>query len=116
MFHDPLPQPEQIRDYLTSHEWTGESSPSSDVEIFTYQEPADDGQPITVFVPGSSSVLFYPLRVKDVVVTVARIEERSEEAVWHDMLAEKLDVNAANAHRPTKDEPPIESVSGKGKP
>jgi hypothetical protein len=82
-----LPQPEQIRDYLIKHGWSGENSPSDDVVIFTFHELSDDGEPITVFVPGSSSVAFYPLRVRDVVMTVAGIEERTEEGVLAEISA-----------------------------
>jgi hypothetical protein len=83
----PIPEPERIGAYLTNHGWTGEFPLPSDGCMFTFRDLSDDGNPITVFVPGSSSVIFYPLRVNDVVVTVAVIEERSEEAVWNDILA-----------------------------
>jgi hypothetical protein len=112
----PLPHPEQIRSYLSKHGWTGEFSPPSDVEIFTYREPSDDGEPITVFVPGSSTVLFYPLRVQDVVVTVAGMEERSEDAVRSDILAEKWDVRETRPDRSGSNEPSADNVPATGKP
>jgi hypothetical protein len=114
MIRQPLPEPEQIRNYLSKHGWTGENSPPPDVEIFTFSELSDDGEPITVFVPGSSSVIFYSLRVKDVVVTVAGIEERSEEAVLADMLTGTGETIPGKTSRAV-DPDSVESVSGSGK-
>jgi hypothetical protein len=56
--------------------------------MFTYKELADDGQPITLLVPRSvESTPRYPLRVKDVVVTAAGMEDRPEAEVLAEMLA-----------------------------
>jgi hypothetical protein len=85
---EPVPTPEQIRTYLGTHGWAPDD-PLSDLVIFTYKQPSDDGQPITVGVPDSTEVIYYPLRVKDVVVTVAWVENRSEADVLADLLATK---------------------------
>jgi hypothetical protein len=82
------PTPEQIRAYLSSHGWAPEDPMPEDLVIFTYKEPADDGQPITVYVPCSvEETPRYPLRVRDVVVTAAGMEDRAEADVLADMLA-----------------------------
>ena len=80
------PTPEQIRAYLAAHGWTPDD-PLSDLVIFTYKELSDDGQPITVGVPDSMEVIYYPLRVKDLVVTVAWVEGRPEPEVFAEILA-----------------------------
>jgi hypothetical protein len=67
--------------------------------MFTYKEPADDGQPITVFAPRTlEATPRYPLRVRDVVVTAAGMEDRPEADVFAEMLA--TDVTPA-AHTPS---------------
>ena len=82
-----VPTPEQVREYLTTHDWIPDGSPLEEGVIFTFRELSDDGQPITVGVPGSTQVIYYPLRVKDVVVTAAWVEDRPEADVFADMLA-----------------------------
>jgi hypothetical protein len=116
MIRELLPEPEQISAYLRSHGWRGENPLPPDGEIFTYSELSDDGEPITVLVPGSSSVIFYPLRVKDVLVTVAGMEERSEEAVLADILAEKWDAKTTSNHLSTAEVPSAGKVPTTGKP
>ena len=82
-----VPEPKQVIAYLMSHRWIPEDPMPDDGVMFTHVEPSDDGEPITVLVPCSTDVLFYPRRVHDVVVTAAWMEERDEDAVWADMLA-----------------------------
>ena len=82
----PLPEPAQIRAYLVTHGWIPEDSPPEEGVVFAFSELSDDGEPVTVLVPGSSTVIFYPLRVNDIVVTVAGIENRPEESVRADLL------------------------------
>jgi len=96
MAEQRIPTPEQIRAWLKVHGWTPENPMPEDVVIFTYKEPADDGQPITVYVPGSiAETPRYPLRVRDVVVTAASMEDRPEA----DVLAEMLSIDVTPAPR-----------------
>ena len=89
-----VPTPDQIRAWLSAHGWTPESPMPADVAIFTYKEPSDDGRSITVYVPGSiEETPRYPLRVRDVIVTAAGMEERPEADVLAEMLA--IDVTLA---------------------
>jgi hypothetical protein len=86
-----LPTPEQVRVWLSAHGWTPEDPLPVDPEdgvMFTYKEPADDGQPITVVAPRTiEATPRYPLRVRDLVVTAAGMEERPEADVFAEMLA-----------------------------
>lgn len=84
-----LPAPAQIAAYLTARGWSPEWPLEPEGAMFVFEEPADDGQPITVFVPSSSEVthIHYPLAVSAVVDTVSGIEERPKEAVWADLGA-----------------------------
>jgi len=116
MIREPLPEPEQISAYLRSHGWTGEDPLPADGEIFTFSELSDDGEPITVLLPGSSSVVFYPLRVWDILVTVAGMEERSEEEVRADILAEIPNVKTAGTHLSKAGEPLTDNLPVTGKP
>lgn len=84
--NERVPTPEQIRAYLVAHDWAPDD-PLSDLVIFTYKELSDDGQPITVGVPNSLGVIHYPLRVKDVVATIAWVEDRPEADILTEMLA-----------------------------
>jgi hypothetical protein len=94
MTEQRVPTPEQIRTWLTAHGWKPENPMPEDVAIFTYKEPADDGQPITVYVPGSiEETPRYPLRARDVIVTAAGMEDRPEA----DVLAEMLAINVSPA-------------------
>jgi hypothetical protein len=86
MTNKQIPTPEQIRAYLRAHGWTPEDPMPEDVVVFTYKELSDDGLPITVYVPGSVETPRYPLRVRDVVVTAAGMEERPEADVLAEML------------------------------
>jgi hypothetical protein len=83
-------EPERIRAYLTTHGWTPENCPPEEGVIFTYSELSDEGEPMTLIVPGSSNVIFFPLRVNDIIVSVAGIEERSQDAVLADIWATPL--------------------------
>jgi hypothetical protein len=116
MIREPLPEPEQISEYLHSHGWTGENPLPADGEIFTFSELSDDGEPITVLVPGSSSVVFYPLRVWDILVTVAGMEERSEEEVRADILAEMRNVKSAGTHLTNAGDSLADNIPVTGKP
>ncbi len=86
----PVPEPERVYAYLVTHGWIPESPEPDDGVMFTFHEPDDFGEPITVFLPLSSEVVFYPLRIHDVVVTAAGMEDRSQDAVRADMLATPL--------------------------
>jgi hypothetical protein len=89
--HQSLPTPDQIRAWLSAHGWTAESPLPEDPEdgvMFTYKEPADDGEPFTVFAPRTvEATPRYPLRVRDVLVTAAGMEDRPEADVLAEMLA-----------------------------
>jgi hypothetical protein len=92
--NERLPTPEQIRAWLSANGWTAEDPLPADPEdgvMFTYKEPADDGQPFTVFAPRTiEATPRYPLRVRDVVVTAAGMEDRPEPDVLAEMLATEI--------------------------
>jgi hypothetical protein len=93
----PLPTPEQIRAWLNTHGWTAEDPLPADPEDgvdFTYKERSDDGQVIWVRAPRTiEATPRYPLRVRDVVVTAAGMEDRPEAEVLAEMLA--IDITPA---------------------
>jgi hypothetical protein len=99
-----LPSPEQIRGWLSANGWTAEDPLPIDPEdgvMFTYKEPADDGQPITVFAPRTvDATPRYPLRVRDVVVTAAGMEERPEADVLTEMRAMNVPATPQNPSAP----------------
>jgi hypothetical protein len=69
---------------------------------FTYKELSDDGMEIWIVAPGSTeSPPWYPLLVRDVVVTAAGMEDRPEA----DVLAEMLAVNPAHQPSPPRTPP-----------
>lgn len=86
-----LPTPEQLHAWLSAHGWTPESPLPADPEDgvdFTFKERADDGQDIWVRAPRTvEATPRYPLRVRDVVVTAAGMEDRPEAEVFAEMLA-----------------------------
>jgi hypothetical protein len=81
-----LPNPARIRDYLTAHRWRkGWDITGGYGEMFVFEEPADDGDQITVFVPSHDLWDDYRQRAVEVVDTLAAIERRTKEAVWADL-------------------------------
>ena len=94
-----LPTPDQMRAWLSANGWTSEDPLPEDPEegvMFTYKEPADDGEPFTVLAPRTvEATPRYPLRVRDVIVTAAGMEDRPEA----DVLAEMLATDTAPAPR-----------------
>ena len=94
-----LPTPEQMHAWLSAHGWTPETPLPVDPEDgldFIYKESSDDGQEIMVRAPRTEAATpRYPLRVRDVIVTAAGMEDRPEA----DVLAEMLATDAAPAPR-----------------
>jgi hypothetical protein len=83
----PVPEPQQVVAYLMKHGWVPEDPVPDDGVMLTFREPDDFGEPITVLVPLSTDIHAYPLRVRDVVVTAAGMDDRDEDEVWAEMLA-----------------------------
>jgi hypothetical protein len=87
----PLPTPEQVSAWLIAHGWTAETPLPIDPEDgvdFTYKELSDEGQEIWVRAPRTvEATPRYPLRVRDIIVTAAGMEDRPEADVLAEMLA-----------------------------
>lgn len=98
-----LPTPEQMHAWLCANGWTPEAPLPVDPEDgvdFTYKERSDDGQDIWVRAPRTEAATpRYPLRVRDVVVTAAGMEDRPEAEVLAEMLA--IDVTPAAPRTPS---------------
>ena len=86
----PAPEPARVYDYLTKHGWIPEDPEPDDGIMFTFHEPDDFGEPMTLLLPSSTEVVAYSLRIRDIVVTAAGLEDRSQEAVWADIWATPL--------------------------
>jgi|GEM_PF-2761728 len=98
-----VPTPGQVHAWLRTHGWTPEDPLPTDPEEgvrFTYKELSDDGQEIWIVAPRSvQKPPWYPLLVRDVVVTAAGMEDRPEA----DVLAEMLAVDST----PASQSPPV---------
>lgn len=93
----PLPTPEQVRAWLSTHGWTPEDPLPADPEDgvdFTYKERSDDGKEIWVRAPRTvAATPQYSLSVQAVVSTAAGMEDRPEAEVFAEMLA--IDITPA---------------------
>jgi len=97
-----IPYPDQIRAYLTARNWREETPHDPENGMFVFGELSDDGLPITLYVPDSIKILFYPLRVSEVIDTVSAIEGRSKDAIRTDLLSIKTEfVPLSNKPLPT---------------
>jgi hypothetical protein len=84
-----LPKPASIRTYLNAHGWREEKSlPPAGVMYLLSSIPGSDG-PVTVFVPDLERADDYPLRVAEVVATLAGVEDRPERRVWAELNSPK---------------------------
>jgi hypothetical protein len=82
--------------------------------MFELVPGSDSEKPITVFVPMLEDAIDYPLRVADVLDTLAVVEDRSKKEVLSDIQSE-MSGTATAAHRSSSDEPSAESVPVTGK-
>ncbi|QJW95018.1 hypothetical protein [Frigoriglobus tundricola] len=87
MIREPMPTTEQIRAYLTAHDWRPGWAIGSVGAMYVYRELSDDGNPLTVFVPASEAFDDYTQRVLDIADSLRVLERRDREAVLADMLA-----------------------------
>ncbi len=90
MMTPDLPTPEHIRSYLSDHGWHEERRLPPAGVMFSLAAQTESGHPLTVFVPEQEGAADYPLRVADVVTTLAAFEDRSEDEVRADMLGTPL--------------------------
>ena len=95
----PLPDVAGISAYLTTHGWREERTLPPAGTMFVFDDKDDGGKAITLFVPASNTLDDYPLRVADVVDTVAAVERRPKDAVWSDLRD-----SGAGGHRPSPQE------------
>src|SRR4051794_27108441 len=80
-----LPPLERVRSYLPAHGWRLKDWPGP--ELLVFEGPLDDdGQPIIQIVPSSEAYQDYPLRVDELVRSLAVIENRPIPEVLRDML------------------------------
>jgi hypothetical protein len=87
MIRSPIPTTEQIRAYLTAHDWRLGWVIGSVGAMYVYRDLSDDGKQITVFVPASEQFDDYTERVLDIGNTLKVLERREREDVLADMLA-----------------------------
>ncbi len=82
-------------------------------EMFVFEEPADDGGEITVFVPKHQEYFDYPHGVSSAVDTLVWIERRPKEAVWADLNATVAPAAEAGAVAPAPTTPtsPVDPVT-----
>jgi cytochrome c553 len=89
--NDPVPTPRQVRTWLLAHGWTQMDPLATDADEsvdYLHKEPSDDGQDIWLRAPQMPGVPpWYPLLVREVIVTAAGMEDRPEEEVLAEMLA-----------------------------
>ncbi len=82
-----LPTTEQIRAYLTAHDWRMGWPVGTVGAMYVHRDLSADGNPLTVFVPSSEAFDDYAQRVWDVADSLRVLERRTRDAVLADMLA-----------------------------
>ena len=103
-----FPGVQQIHNYLEAHGWH-ECDPITPVGVmFEFERLSDDNQQITVFVPAHTEFDDYPLRVSDIVDTLAPVERRSKDAVWADLLAENAPAATTTGNLPAVSETSVQ--------
>src|SRR4051812_46828694 len=75
-----------IRAYLARTGWRMQPYPRPETLVFA-GPPANDGEPILVVLPSSDQATDYPLRLLEVVTTLADLEDRPAVEVLSDVLA-----------------------------
>ena len=82
-----LPKPAGIRAYLAAHGWTEEKPLPPAGTMFSLPGTNGSGDPVTVFVPNLERSPDYPLRVSEVVTTLAGVEQRPEGHILAELIA-----------------------------
>jgi hypothetical protein len=96
-----LPNPAQIREYLTTHRWRKGWDITGYGEMFVHEVPADDGGQITVFVPIHDIWDDYRQRAVEIVDTLSFVERRPKEAVWVDLCGTTAVAGTPSTSAPT---------------
>ena len=78
------PEPERMRSYLQDQGWERCAREGERPEV--WRLPTHDG-PYEVLLPSSKEYLDYPQRVSELLRTLSVAEDRSELALWHDLVS-----------------------------